>query len=171
VRGRKPLAPTLKIAEGNRSKRAGNNTKSVTIPESLAKPLECPQWLAPDARAVWVELVPKLESLGFVLQTDVRVLATFCTLCARLQKLEAWLSVNGSTYRVKGKSGDAYSRQRPEATLANSLAALLLRYADAIGATPVSRNRITPARPAQTTSGPRLLDGPRIAPIARKDAT
>lgn len=71
--GRKPKPTALKVFEGNPGKRPLN--KDEPKPQGKA---EMPDWLRPQAQAVWERIAPQLEAIGILTKADENLLAQYC---------------------------------------------------------------------------------------------
>jgi P27 family predicted phage terminase small subunit len=86
MRGR-PAKPTaLKLVEGNKGKRALN--QSEPDPEYLSD-LTAPEYLQPTAAAVWDEVVPNLRAARLLTKVDVPMLAMGCNAIAQYRTAAA----------------------------------------------------------------------------------
>jgi P27 family predicted phage terminase small subunit len=115
----------------------------------------CPQWLDADAKAVWRQLVPQLQTMGVFTRVDSNPLARYCRLWSRWRKAEAFLDQHGEVYPLKDEGGRVkYLQQWPQVAIAGKLAHLLTRLEQEFGMTPSARTRIqVDPQPAEDSSG------------------
>ena len=114
----------------------------------------CPQWLDPDAKAMWRQLVPQLETMRVLTRVDGNALARYCRLWSRWRKAEAFLDQHGEVYPLKDEGGRVkYLQQWPQVAIAGKLAHLLTRLEQEFGMTPSARTRIQVApQPPEVSS-------------------
>jgi P27 family predicted phage terminase small subunit len=133
VRGRKPKPNELKILEGSRADRVNQNA-----PEAIREPLERPDHLDEDARAEWDRLLPQLERMGVISQTDSAVLALYCVAFSR------WLSSRAELLRhglvIETDLGG--TKANPAAAIVAKCEDQMARLLAELGCTPSSRGRL-----------------------------
>jgi P27 family predicted phage terminase small subunit len=104
---------------------------------------DCPDWLEPDARAAWDQLVPQLAAMGVLTRIDGNALARYCRLWTRWRKAEDFISKHGDMFPIKDEAGKLRCMQQwPQVAIASKLAQQLTRLEDAFGMSPASRTRI-----------------------------
>lgn len=122
---------------------------------------ECPDWLRPDAQAIWARVVPHLEVMGVLTLIDGEMLARYCQTWAKWRECEAFLEKNGNVYPIKtadrkdaegnvvpGRVTDM--KQYPQVNTAIKLADQLTRLEREFGMSPSSRaalGRTLPDKP------------------------
>lgn len=104
---------------------------------------DAPASLSPEAAAIWSDLVPRLATMGVVACVDASVLARYCTMLARWQRLSAWIDTNGETHTDIDGKVCAY----PQVAIAQRYSELLLRIEQSFGMTASSRSSIAPKKP------------------------
>jgi P27 family predicted phage terminase small subunit len=104
--------------------------------------LECPAELGPVARQEWDRLIRELMTSDTVTlkEVDRGPLAIYCSAYAQ------WLETTDSIqkYGAVMKSPNGFPVQSPYVSIANQLAATMIRIATEFGFTPASRSRIPP---------------------------
>lgn len=157
-RGPKPQPTALRLARGNPSKRA--------LPKNEPKPakpnrLDPPSWLTGHARQKWRALAPRLATAGLLTVADMDAFARYCDTWARWRQCCRHIDRHGMTYELKDSKGGVTSvQQRPEVSIARSLAVQLARLEAEFGMTPSSRSRVdgrfgTPATGAPAATDPK----------------
>lgn len=133
TRGRKPKATTVKILEGSRPDRINWNA-----PGSISGPLEPPDHLDEVARAKWDEIVPKLEAMGVLSQTDSDVVALYCV--AYSEWLEARREVKRHGLVMETDLGGV--KANPAVAIRAKCADQMKQLLPELGCTPSSRGRL-----------------------------
>lgn len=132
-RGRKPKPTELKILDGTRADRVNRNA-----PEPIREPLECPDHLDDAARAEWDRLLPQLERMGVVSQTDSAVLALYCVTFSR------WIEARTELLRlglvIETDLGGC--KANPAAGIVAKCEDQMAKLLAELGCTPSSRGRL-----------------------------
>jgi P27 family predicted phage terminase small subunit len=90
------------------------------------------------AQQEWYRMVELLQKRGDLSELDQAAIADYCLCLARLENLEADITKRGEL--VRGQRGKV---KNPSIQLAREYRASLMKWADALGLTPASRNRMT----------------------------
>lgn len=117
-----------------------------------SKRVRCPQWLSPDAKAIWRALSPELYKLGLLDGLSKYPFTVFCQTFAAYRKSVMQLQKTGMVYRTS--KGEIL--QNPLVRAVNQFADQCLTIAKEFGLTPSSRLRID-------------LPTPKAEPEIRKD--
>jgi hypothetical protein len=75
---------------------------------------ETKPYMSPEQRAKYDELVNDWSRYKELKQTDLARIEIMACVAVELNKLQVFINASGPTYKVVGKSGDVYSRTRPE---------------------------------------------------------
>jgi P27 family predicted phage terminase small subunit len=135
TRGRKPKPKAIKELEGNPGKRPLPNEPTF----GACFPAEPPKWLSKEAKRLWGELVPLLQSVPGLLQSaDVSAVELLCESYAQWKEASKVLQENGQTFTTP----NGYIQQRPEVAIAQKCAKLVKELCSEFGLTPSSRSRI-----------------------------
>lgn len=103
----------------------------------------CPQWLDTDAKAMWRQLVPQLQTMGVLTRVDSNALARYCRLWSRWRKAEDFIDRHGEMYTLRDEAGKPrYVQQFPQVSIAAKLAQQLTRLEQEFGMTPSARARM-----------------------------
>ncbi|MBU0641348.1 MAG: P27 family phage terminase small subunit [Planctomycetes bacterium] len=127
---------------------------------------EQPRELDGDEGAVtfWHWLCDQLDAMGVLSHADAAVMAQYCVLRANWERARRVVLVEGQTVMKRGRFGSE-EVLRPEARLLLSAAPILLRYAQALGLTPVSRAKASRLdSPEARGSKARKFFAPRLTP-------
>ena len=103
---------------------------------------ECPEWLDEAARAYWDALVPRLQAMGVLGQSDETALTMLCVTWARWRDAVRVLRHAGEFYETIGAGFKTVVKRRPEAQIAKECEATLLRLLQEFGLSPAARPRI-----------------------------
>jgi len=119
------------------------NDRDKTEPKPEKKTPDCPDWLGDDARQVWDQVVPMLNTMRVLTVADGGPLSRYCESWVRWKKCLAFVKEHGETYVVKHELGDIKAvHSWPEVVTLRGLAAELLRIEQEFGLTPAARARI-----------------------------
>jgi len=134
---RGPVRTPTRVLELHRSWRAKARADE---PEPERKRPVCPRWLRDEAKRVWRELIPQLESMGTLGRCDRNALARYCQTWAKWRVAEEFLAESGDVYVRRGDSGKIEAiKEYPQASLALRLADQLLKLEREFGLTPSAR--------------------------------
>lgn len=133
--GRRPLPTALHQLHGNPGKRRRNRDEP--RPRVDPNPVP-PDYLPPDARAKWDELVPLLLRLGLLTVVDHTALALYCSAYARF--LEAERKINELGEVIIDKRGVA--RRSPWLLLQRTATRQMVTIGGQFGMTPADRARL-----------------------------
>ncbi|KKM17277.1 hypothetical protein LCGC14_1677380 [marine sediment metagenome] len=136
ARGPAPKPTTLRVLEGNPSKRPINKDEPKPVPKAPGRP----DWLLPEAKHEWSRVVPELERLGLLTVVDRAALATYCQAWARYVEAEEKLSQYGGV--LKAKQSD-YVQVSPYSTISRQNAQIVRAFCGEFGLTPSSRGRMS----------------------------
>jgi P27 family predicted phage terminase small subunit len=134
MRGRKPVPTKLKIVRGNPGKRALNHDEPIP-PGDLAEP---PDWLSASQKAGWnyaIENAPK----GLLKCLDRSVLTAWVV----AEDLHRRASEQVDKFGILTKAPNTgLAIQSPYLPVVNKQAAIMMKAAEQLGFSPVSRSRI-----------------------------
>lgn len=138
MRGRKPKPVEQRRRAGNPGKRPlpepvviGGRTQSLDPPEPFPEA----------ARVLWDELVPILSEVGVLSPVDRPALIALCRQWARAQAAAEQIEQGGQqTLLSTGSTGQVI--EHPLLGIERAASALLLRFAEQYGLTPVARTRL-----------------------------
>lgn len=140
----------LKLLEGNRRKvkKADFEREIASEPQPQRGYPECPAHLQGNAREGWHRLTEALASVGMDYKVDSMAIQAAATLYGRATDADALLAEKGLTYEepVLDKLGGIAGyviKTRPEEILSRRSWALFRQYAQELGATVISRARLT----------------------------
>lgn len=132
--GRKPKPTSMKIAEGNPSKRAIKPHLSYGV----AAP-QMPHGLSASEQIIWHETC---QLLRVTLETvDGALLESYVTNLDRMRRMRVLIDKYGETYESETKSGVTI-RVRPEVSILMQSEKLHRQYCSELGLTPASRVRM-----------------------------
>lgn len=133
-------------------KRLSGNQKSLESgrtseqPRNLAGVPSMPPGLPERAQQEWSRVVALLAARGDLSELDQAPLGDYCVCAVRLAELEADITKRGVL--VKGQRGLV---KNPSVQISREYRTALARWADALGLTPASRNRMTLPEPASAS--------------------
>ena len=122
-----------------------------------------PSWMNREAKAEWRRVVPVLTRLGVLTRCDRALLTAYCCTWARFVAASRQLESEGLTLTT---SNDTMI-QHPLVGIQNQGAQRLLQLAQQLGLTPMSRQRLDVAEPADEEHSEkvsRFFDGPPSRP-------
>jgi len=146
-RGPAPKPTVLRILHGDRTDRI--NTAEPVAP---TLPIEPPDWLSEDARAVWDRYAPSLIARGVMTYWDVDAFAVVCNALARYR--DACMLVDASSVLI-GSSGRL--EPNPALKIVKDAEDTFLRYAARFGLTPSDRQAIKTEVAPHASRGADLL--------------
>lgn len=152
--GRRGPAPTpTEILKLRGSSLVTKRRQHLEAKGAAGKP-RCPSWLDADAKAMWRQLIPQLETMGVLTRIDGNPLARYCRLWSRWRKAEAFIDKRGEMYPLKDDGGQVkYFQQWPQVAIAHKLAQQLIRLEAEFGMTPSARTRIQVSAGQEQPSG------------------
>jgi P27 family predicted phage terminase small subunit len=98
---------------------------------------ECPDFLRPEAVAIWNVIVPQLASTVALNAADAGALAAYCETYAQYKQVAGVVQEYGPVVSVDGKL-----KQNPAMGLQDKLLVHIRAFAKAFGITPQARGRI-----------------------------
>lgn len=137
MKGRKPKPRSLRLVNGNPSKRPLHEEPQ---PGGKGAPAP-PAWLSPAAREAWDYVVPLLEDANLLTRVDAAALTCLCTAIADHKAAQAWLDKLGPVLVYERKSGTLFFAN-PAAKVVNAARAQILKICAEYALTPVSRARL-----------------------------
>ena len=72
------------------------------------------EWMTDRQRARHAELIAKWSNFKNLSEPDYARIEVMACVTVEIEQLQAYVNEHGTTYQVIGKSGDTYSRARPE---------------------------------------------------------
>jgi P27 family predicted phage terminase small subunit len=140
TRGRKPKPHNLQVIDGNPGKR-----------EKLSAPLQVEVLFEPpppeldndpDARAVWIYLMPELVKYQLYTRLDRPALVGYCIVYGQaMRNHRSLLEVGSDIYETHGDNGTMY-RTRPEVGIISDSFRTLRSIGSEFGLSPVSRKHL-----------------------------
>jgi len=88
MRGRKPIPTELAIRLGKITRSEADASPE---PQPEKGPLECPDFLGPEAKAAWDWLVPLMEAAGVLTKADLGQVVAYCVAYGELAYAESEL--------------------------------------------------------------------------------
>jgi P27 family predicted phage terminase small subunit len=140
--GRKPTPTKLRILRGNPGRRPLPEHEPNPGPFTHAPPTS----LTPAGKTEWNRLVPLLDRLGVLAETDRDAMITYCETFAIWQDAINHIKRDGAVEKIKGIPTVSPYMRIAQNTL-HQLRALLVEF----GLTPSSRSRVA-AHPAKSTN-------------------
>ncbi len=107
-------------------------------PPNLPGVPSMPPGLPARAQQEWSRVVDLIQRRGDLSELDQAAIADYCRCLARLENLESDISARGELV-----DGDRGKVKNPSIQLAREYRASLMKWSDALGMTPASRNRMT----------------------------
>jgi P27 family predicted phage terminase small subunit len=127
-----------------------SKTTESQLPADLPK---MPSYLSPDARKEWRRLLPLLMNRGSLTAGDAQGLALHCECFARWVACQKKINEEGitQTVTVLDKTGNAVTRTKPHVCLkiAQDCERALRISLASLGLTPLSREKVIPAKPVE----------------------
>jgi P27 family predicted phage terminase small subunit len=153
-----PAALLLLKGRGNGKDSAGRPVP--VAPKFARQAPEPPEWLSDEARAEWDRVVPGLEALDLLKESDRAVLVAYCetwaTYCETLAAVRegGYTVVNHST-RKDGSSSE-WVTKNPAVAVMETSATSLRAFASEFGLSPAGERKISraPSGPAEEESDP-----------------
>ncbi len=170
-RNPKPAAEKLLTGASNRPIRASNANKTAVGQSSFAPPA----WLTgQQARAIWKQVVPQLQSLRFIQEVDRNVLGRYCQHFADWIKATKEIQALGMTVLVKmTNSEERMPRLNPSIRVRDILERQLVDIEDRFGMSTLARYRIISQQAANLNAFGDLFDrgaagddAPKESPVA-----
>jgi P27 family predicted phage terminase small subunit len=93
------------------------------------------------------EITKRLDEAGLIQATDTELIDMAAATWCEVEDLQADVTANGYSYRVMGKSGDTYSRHRPEHQMLVEARKRLQSILNDLGMTPKARKLVERAAP------------------------
>lgn len=149
-RGPAPTPTALRLLKGGHPERVNRRE-----PKPTPTPIEAPEYLDDDARAIWDRLVPDLVTKAGLSHWDVPALAVLCT--AVVHHRRAVELVNSTGILIKPGGGHGGVVKHPAMQIIRDQAAIIRAYAQEFGLTPSARSELL--RTGEPTGSPadRLL--------------
>lgn len=130
-RGPRKTPTKLQLVRGET--KAGQVNRNEPVPPELE--VEAPDFLGPDARAVWDQYAPGLRSRGLLSVWDVPAFAVLCE--AIVHHREACQIIDGTSVLVAGDKGRLV--KNPALQVARDQALTVRQFAGEFGMTPAAR--------------------------------
>ena len=127
--GRKKT-PTALVSEATQRKRTGEPKPEGRITQ--------PRWLDADAKRIWSQALPIVESMRVMTAADVTALARYCAYLARWRRLMRDLGKRGEIDTIETERGQ-YRQQAAEVGIINKLEQMITKLETQFGLTPASR--------------------------------
>lgn len=143
MKGRPPKSSRQRLLEGNPGRRP--------IPVEPVVPAlggGVPTWVPPDARRLWSEFLPRLQTCGFLAEADGPMLFLMC---------QAWSITMQSLRKLKRQGLTCKGRKNPAGQIWRDNANLFLQIASKFGMSPVDRARLFGGQPPDDPGS--TLDG------------
>jgi P27 family predicted phage terminase small subunit len=84
----------------------------------------------------------ELQKAGHLREIDTMVVRITAMVWVEMETLQQYIDRNGTTYEVVGRSGDVYTKHRPEHQQLVEARGRLLTLIRELGMSPISRNRV-----------------------------
>ena len=133
MRGRPPKPNEVKELEGNPGKRPLKSEPDVTC-----KLPPCPKSLGPLAKHEWRRIGKLMLEANMISQLDMGLLAAYCDSYEQWMKATEYINDHNLVYQTPS----GYAQQNPFVSIAQSYAKQMHKFAEQLGLTPASRNRI-----------------------------
>lgn len=150
---RGPAAKPTKLKLLHGEKRPSRINYAEPQPEAGAP--DAPEWLDPEARAVWDHIVAGLEPTGVLCRVDRDSLAVYCEAVVHHRRAAELVDRTGPL--IKGRGKDALVKN-PAMQIVRDNAAIVRAFAQEFGLTPAARTQLsTPGRRDDALDASRLL--------------
>jgi P27 family predicted phage terminase small subunit len=130
--GRHKIPTELKVLNGNPGKRSINPDE--VKPAPIADP--CPKWFDKYAKAVWIEMAPKMEKYGLLTDIDTLDFQNLCVSAGIIRKAYADLK---KLKVLTGTTPSGYRQQLPEVGIINSAIKNVTALSAKFGLSPADR--------------------------------
>ena len=144
--GRKPKPTHLKLLEGKPGHRALNEDEPQ--PDALADPPPPPTHLSGEARAKWVEMIPRLMEHDMISEVDLDAFSAYCQAFGRWVGAESYVAKQGDV--LIAPSG--FPIQNPYLAIANKAMEQIAKFGVEFGLTPSSRSRVSSSSKKKKTN-------------------
>ncbi len=134
-RGRKPKPTAKKQLAGNPGKRAINTAEPKF---SLVTNIDPPEWLSPNAAAMWQRVIPELLREKVLAITDLHNVEAFCNAYGNWRMAQESIEQFGIV--VQSAMGSPI--KNPALTAANETMRQMVTFGSLLGLDPSSRSRI-----------------------------
>lgn len=140
--GRRGPAPLPSQMLKLRQSKLANRNPHEPKPEPGLDP--CPEFLGPEAKAMWNKLVPMLLAARMIAKTDTQALTRYCDAWERWLAAAKFINQHGEMFPIKHENGAVKCFQAwPQVTHYHRLSQTLTRLEQELGLTPSARSRIT----------------------------
>lgn len=146
-RGPAPKPTVLRVLHGDRPDRINN-----AEPVAPTLPVEAPDWLSSDARAVWDRYAPSLIRRGVLTLWDVDAFAICCNALVRYREAQQLVDASSILIGVVGRL-----EPNPALRVLRDAEDVFLRYAARFGLTPADRQQIKTEVVGDASGGADLL--------------
>jgi P27 family predicted phage terminase small subunit len=138
LRGPPPKPTSIRIAEGNPSRRPISDAEP--HPDGEAR---MPAWLSAEAKRVWSKLAPICQRMGVLTDADEPMFAAFCDAYATFRACHEIIAKEGRIQKkYNAKTHDCYEDARPEVKMLVDAQKLMLQIGARFGLNPSDRSRI-----------------------------
>jgi len=142
--GRRPLPTAIKLLRGDGRRGAGHRALPKREPKPIIGAQPAPEWLVPEARALWDELAAMLVRTRVLTEADRPALELLCATWAQWKCAAQVLAEHGDSVQIEGKHGPRLVG-RPEVQIAAAAGQRLRLLMGEFGLTPSSRARVSTA--------------------------
>ena len=148
-----PPMPTS-VLKRRKSWRANRNTAEPQPPKGVP---DRPDWLGPEACAVWDRLVPLLQVSGILTPLDGQALTRYCDAWARWVSAARFIHQHGEMYPLKDERGRVKCFMPfPQTVTYHKMAQMLIRLEQELGLSASARSRIYAPLPGDPLRHPRF---------------
>ena len=154
MRGPAPKPAEVAEMQGNPGHRPLTRTSDATPTIGL----DAPDWLTGAGLDIWSAIVPKLQTLRFVRDTDRHLLARYCDYLARWIALKGKVDQEGEAYETVSNHGQMM-RQNPHFRAMLQVEEKLMAAEDRLGLSPSARQQLLRAMANVNGTGDNPLAG------------
>ena len=135
--GRTPRPSNLKLIEGRGNGRDSGGRPVKPPPGFVRLPPTAPEWLDPEARAMWEKVVPELQRLQLLKPIDEAALTALCVTWSRLVEAQDIIARNGILQET-----ERGTIKHPAVMIAEAASKELRAWSAEFGLTPSSEGRL-----------------------------
>jgi P27 family predicted phage terminase small subunit len=146
----KTPTPVLAKRGSHRAKSRAKVEPPVIPVEDESKMLP-PPYLRHDAIIIWNRLVPLLQRMKVLSESDFLIVALFCETHAKWREAEDFLVNNGDAYCVANREGEECWRRYPQSSAAKEYVDQLCRLGGKLGLSPADRASLVSGDTSMTT--------------------
>lgn len=137
-KGQRKKPTALAVLENTKKGESINRSEVAAIKSGAFGAAQMPEWLAPDAKAEWERLAPRLEMLGLLTDQDTNSFAAYCQAYAKWKEAEEFINQNGSIVRTPA----GYWQAVPQVSISMQNLKIMLAFSSRFGLTPSDRSKL-----------------------------